>query len=186
MSESAITVVEISLPAGAAQRRAVELTRWLLDMAVIEPNTERDDLWQPSEYRAGPQVLSAAPEFDLWSRRSRNNGVDVMAGRGLNHPCENYEPPDCPTCNTTLDEETHTSLIEPWLAGPEPRVTCRTCRTRALLGDWTGHGDKFGQWTFHVGELAVSFNNWPALNPVFLAELGARMGPRWRVVSEHR
>jgi hypothetical protein len=186
MSESAITVVEISLPAADAPRRAVELTGWLLDVAVIEPNTERDDLWQASEYRAGPQVLSAAPEFDLWSRRSRNNGVDVVPGRGVYHPYENYEPPDCPTCNTTMDEDTHTSLIEPWLAGPEPRVTCRACRTQALLGDWIGQGNESGQWTFQVGELAVSFNNWPALNRPFLTELGGRMGPRWRVVSEHR
>ena len=186
MSESTITVVEISLSATAALQQAADLRRWLLDTGVIAPNTERDGLWQPSEYRAGPRVLWAAPEFDLWSRRSCNNGVDVITGRRVHHPIENYEPPDCPTCNTTLEEAIHTSLIEPWLAGPEPRVTCRACRAHALLGDWIGHGNEIGQWTFQVGALAVSFNNWPALNPVFLSELGVRMGPRWRVVAEHR
>ena len=186
MSESEISVVEISVSAAEAPRRAAEVTRWLLDTGVIDHNTERDDLWQPSRYRAGPRVLAVAPEFDYLTRRLSNNGVDVAVGRSVYHPVENYEPPDCPACGTTLDEDTHYGFVEPWLTGPEPLVICPACQGKSLLGDWIGHGDEYGQWTFQIGELGVSFNNWPALTTSFLTEIGDRIGPRWRVVSVHR
>jgi hypothetical protein len=185
MSQSAITVVEISVSAAEAPPRAAEVTRWLLETGVMELNTERDDLRQPSRYRAGPGVLTAAPDFDEWSRHHLNNGIDVMTGRDVYHPYENTEPPDCPSCGATLDEDLHTSLIEPWLLGPEPSVRCAACQREAPLGDWVGHGNEWGQWAFQVGELAVCFNNWSALTQTFRTALGQRMGPRWRVVSAH-
>ncbi|SNY61161.1 hypothetical protein [Paractinoplanes atraurantiacus] len=187
MSEHRIDLVEISLPEPAAPRRAAEVTQWLLATGVIEVNSDRDDLWQPSEYRAGPRVEQAAPGFERPAYRdAANNGVDVIAGRGLYHPYENYEPPDCPACGAPIDGELHTGLIESWLLAAEPEPVCERCGHRAPLGDWVAHGDEFGGWTFHVAELAVSFNNWPALSASFAAELGGRLGPRWRVVAEHR
>ena len=185
VSQIAIDVVEISLRSPAVSRRAGAVRRWLLDSGVIEPNADRDDLWQPSQYRAGPRVPRAAPGFDREVRQV-NNGVDIITERSLFHPYENYEPPDCPGCGTPIGREFHAGLIEPWLLDSEPRVACRECGRQTPLGDWLGHGDEFGQWTFYVGELAVSFNNWPVLSQSFIAELGSRLGPRWRVVSQHR
>jgi hypothetical protein len=56
---------------------------------------------------------------------------------------------------------------------------CAVCGHHAPLGDWQG------RWTYYVGELAVRFNNWPPLTEGFIADLGAHLGPRWRVVYEH-
>jgi hypothetical protein len=179
MSENATTIVELSLHAAGARARAAELTRWLLDTGIVIPNTERDELWEPSEYRAGPSVRTAT---ELWSAddaQLANNGVDVVVERMLHHPSENYEPPACPMCATVLGEEAHESLGDAWLAGPEPLVRCDACGAEALIGDWPG------EWTFHVGDLAVSFNNWPPLNDAFLEEVRRRIGPRSRVVLEH-
>jgi hypothetical protein len=186
VSEYTIDVVEISLPESVAVQQAAEVTQWLLASGVIEPNVDRDDLWRPTEYRAGPQVLRAAPDLDSPNYRDgAYSGVDIIAGRGLYHPYENYEPPDCPACGAPLASDVHTEFIETWLLVAEPRVACGGCGHLALLGDWAAHGDEFGEWTFYVAELAVSFN-WPALSESFAVELGSRLGPRWRVVSEHR
>jgi hypothetical protein len=100
----------------------------------------------------------------------------VLADRTLFHPIEAYTPPRCPTCGHPLDEETHDALVRPWLDGDEPAVTCANCGTTHPLGDWAD--------SYQVGELAVRFNNWPPLAEDFITELGARLGPRWRVVHE--
>ena len=179
MSENAITVVELSLDAAGARERAAEITQWLLGTGIMVPNTNRDELWQPSEYLAGPNVRTAT---ELWSSddaRLANNGVDVVVERMLHHPSENYEPPACPTCGSVLGEEAHEGMGDAWLEGPEPLVRCAACGAEALVGDWPG------EWTFHVGELAVSFSNWPPLNDAFLDDLRTRLGPHTRVVFEH-
>jgi hypothetical protein len=63
VSEYAINVVEISLHAPLVPQRAADVTQWLLASGVIEPNSDRDDLRQPSEYRAGPRVQRVAADF---------------------------------------------------------------------------------------------------------------------------
>ena len=179
VSENATTIVELSLDAAGARERAAEITRWLLDTGVMVANTNRDELWQPSEYRAGPNVRTAT---ELWSSddaQLANHGVDVVVERVLHHPSGNYEPPACPTCDTVVDEETHHRLVFAWLRGPEPLLRCDACGGEALVGDWPV------EWTFHVGELAVSFSNWPPLEDAFLENLQTRLGPRTRVVLEH-
>ena len=90
----------MSLDAAGARERAAEITQWLLGTGIMVPNTNRDELWQPSEYLAGPNVRTAT---ELWSSddaRLANNGVDVVVERMLHHPSENYEPPACPTCGS--------------------------------------------------------------------------------------
>src|SRR6266498_4355504 len=91
-------------------------------------------------------------------------------------PIAAYAPPRCRSCQHPLDEELHDRLVRPWLEGHEPAVTCAHCGATHPLGDWPD--------SYQVGELAVRFNNWPPLADDFLAELGAHLGPRWRVVHE--
>lgn len=187
VSEYATVMVELSLTPVEASQKAGELAAWLQSAGVIRPILDQDHLRLPSEFQAGPNVLSVAPGFDNVARRLLNNGVDIFVGRDWYHPYENYEPPDCPACGHTLDGDAHHELLEPWLFGPEPRVACSACGGGALLGDWIAHGDdEWGRWTFYIAELAVQFNNWPALTASFRDELGRRMGARWRVVNQHR
>jgi len=176
VSDEAFTVVEISVGALEAIDRAESVARWLLDTGVVGPNPQRDRLRQPSALRAGPAVRRAAPTWDDAYASRTNNGVDVLAERTLFHPIAAYAPPRCPSCQHPLDEELHDRLVRPWLEGHEPAVTCAHCGATHPLGDWPD--------SYQVGELAVRFNNWPPLADDFLAELGAHLGPRWRVVHE--
>jgi len=176
VSDDVLTVVEISIGSLEAMERADEVVRWLLDTGVVVANPHPDRIRQPSALRAGPAVHHAAPQWTTWHADLQNSGVDVLAERALYHPTQAYEPPACPTCGTQLDEEAHHALMEPWLAGTEPSATCRNCGHSHRLGDWPG--------SYQVGELAVRFNNWPDLSDGFVADLGSRMGPRWRVVHE--
>jgi len=176
VSDTALTVVEISIGPLEAIDRADSVARWLLGTGVVVPNAERHELRQPSALRAGPAVRRAAPAWDDTHAARPNNGVDVIAERMLFHPIAAYAPPRCPACRHPLDEEHHDLLVRPWLTGREPAVTCTACGAAHLLGDWPG--------TFQVGELAVRFNNWPPLAEEFLAELGTRLGRRWRLVHE--
>lgn len=178
MSEHAITVVELSLSAAEAAQRAHLARQWLLNTGVIVGNPKPDELWNPCEFLAGPQVQGIACETDV-DRRLWNTGVEVLCERQLHHPIENYEPPGCPRCATPLAEDVHTALIETWIEQGEPSTSCGACSHAALLGDWPG------QWTYYVAELAVRFNNWPPLTDAFIADLGTHLGPRWRVVYEH-
>lgn len=181
MSENAITVVELSLDEESARARAVAVRDWLLSLGVLRVNAKRDDLWQPSEFRAGPNVLRAATEWGANDEKCVNSGVDLVVGRELHHPVENFDPPSCAGCSTALDmdDERHATLVEGWLDGEEPSVACPKCGRIALLGDWPG------EWMFAVGNLAVRFNNWPPLRDEFVEALRERLGHRSRVVLTH-
>lgn len=177
VSDDCLTVVEISIGPLEAADRADAVIQWLLDTGVVVANPRRDGVWQPSGYRAGPQVRTAAPTWHDTDYTLANNGVDVLVERQLYHSLGAYVPPACPRCGHRLDETAHEALVGPWLDGREPEVRCDACDAVAPLGDWPD--------SYQIGELAVSFHNWPPLDEAFLAELGARMGARWRVVHEH-
>jgi endogenous inhibitor of DNA gyrase (YacG/DUF329 family) len=186
VSEHAITLVEVGISADAALLRAGDVTDWLLAQGVIVPNPTLG-LHQPSPYLAGPKVFDISPDARQFLPESEggrgiglsNSGVEIIAERQLHHPIENYEPPPCPHCGTPLDQAEHYGLVEEWLEGPEPTVTCSTCGQPSLIGDWQ---DVF---TFYVGNLAVRFNNWSPLTDAFVADLGSRLGARSRLVFEH-
>ncbi|MFD9699780.1 hypothetical protein [Lentzea sp. NPDC059081] len=145
MSDTAFRVVEISVSAEEAARRAVVVRQWLAERGLV---TLDDD-----------------------------NRVDVVVERVVHHAFGNYDPPSCPGCGAAVDDSAHHDLVEPWFsAGFEGSLTCVSCGLSTLAGDLVG------PWGFHVGELAVVFLNWPPLPPVVVAELGAVMGPRPRVV----
>ncbi len=60
----------------------------------------------------------------------------------------------------------------------EAPVRCVACGRTSLVGDLDG------RWSFHVGDLAAVFHNWPPLHDEFAADLGPAMGPRTRMVLE--
>lgn len=182
MSDNAITVVEISASGPEVRARAAEVQEWLLGTGVIKPNESIDPLWRSSLFAPGRSARTAIPghEQELDQLRTlANSGVDIVTERRIHHPVQNYEPPGCPSCGETIDPDDHHALIDGWLAGAEPTVACTNCGTESLIGDWPG------EWTFQVGALAVRFNNWPPIADTFLAEIGRRLGSRWRVVYEH-
>ncbi|MDX8030115.1 hypothetical protein SK803_07820 [Lentzea sp. BCCO 10_0856] len=179
MSEHAIRLVEISLTAAQASRRADVVRTWLLERGVITRNPVRDAVMAPSEFRAGPHRSAAAAEADRWVGGG-HTGVDVVSERQVHHAFGNYEPPLCPHCAcAAISESDHHALVEPWLyERVEAAVRCVACGRSSLVGDLRG------QWSFHIGDLAVVFHNWPPLRDEFVAGLGAVMGPRTRVVVD--
>jgi hypothetical protein len=178
VSENAITLVELDVTPNVAAQRALAITDWLLAEGIVVRNPTPDDLWQPSALLPGPKAGGVAP--DAWQFLDlANRGVDVIAKRDIHHPIENYEPPPCPVCRTPLDPDVHYSLVEDWMAGTEPGVTCQSCGQTNRIGDWVH------QFTFYIGNLAVRFNNWTPLSEKFAADLGSHIGSRWRLVLEH-
>jgi hypothetical protein len=177
MSENAITLVELDVTPEVAARRAADAAEWLLAEGVVVRNPT-PDLHQPSALVPGPNAGDVAP--DAWQFLGlSNSGVDVIAKRDIHHPVENYESPSCPVCVTPLDPDDHYSLVEDWMAGTEPTVTCQNCGATNPIGDWVH------EFTFYIGNLAVRFNNWTPLSETFKASLGSRLGARWRLVLEH-
>jgi len=177
MSENAITLVELDVTTEVAAQRAADITDWLLAQGVVVRN-HTPNLHQPSELVRGPKAGDVAP--DAWQFLDlSNSGVDVIAKRDVHHPVENYEPPPCPVCGTPIDEGVHYSLLDEWMAGTEPTATCQNCGETNRIGDWVH------EFTFYIGNLAVRFNNWTLLSEAFKADLGSRLGSRWRLVLEH-
>lgn len=180
VSENAIIVVELSTPLPHVEGRLSAVRDWLLQAQIIEANARRDALWQPSEFSAGPRAVEVAPPLAHdHIRKLANNGVDFVRERAIHHPTENYEPPPCPACGVPADEDAHGEILEAWLEGDEPPFSCAACGKATAAGDWVA------KFTFYVGNLAVRFNNWSDIDPDFLARIGERLGPRWRVVYEH-
>ncbi|NJC71748.1 hypothetical protein HC031_18775 [Planosporangium thailandense] len=198
MGDECVTVVEMSVGAIEAADRADAVIRWLLDTGVIAPNPVRGDARQPSGYLPGPRAEAAAPGFrdtrragaedrtrrtddaatgnELTDNELTDNGVEILVERELYRDTSEHDAPACPDCGYELPEATLETLIRPWLDGDEPRVTCSGCGAARPLGEWPDG--------YLVGELAVRFVNWPPLSEAFLADLGSRMGPRWRTIRE--
>ncbi|GAA2644315.1 MULTISPECIES: hypothetical protein [Streptomyces] len=179
MSDSAIIVAELTVPAREAPARAAATAAWLLDQGVIRPEDRPDPLWRPSPYVPGPAAQAALADRRHAPDDAVGDGVDLLDQRRIHHPGGNYTPPGCPHCAVPLDEDAHTVLIRTWFDREEPLVTCAHCGAAALLGDWTG------QWAVLVSHLAVRFTNWPPLGDAFLRELHTRLGPRCRLIH-HR
>ena len=176
-----VTVVRLDSPEGEVVELAQTVARWLLKEGSVQPNSRRDELWQPSEWMPGPRWRDVVDEGP-WNEdilETANNGVDVEVKRQVHHPTENYEPPACRRCGAVLSEELHHETIDPWLAGNEPTVVCPRCGWSAPIGDWPA---KFG---FAIGTPAIVFNNWPVLKEDFLAELRRLLGGRTFVVRTH-
>lgn len=182
MSQHSVTIVDLDVRGGEAEKRAVVVRDWLIETGVIVPNTERDDLWQPSAFAAGPNAALAFPGYEADQSELgvlANSGVDISSARAIYHPVGNEEPPSCPACGAELDDEENAHILNEWIESGEPKVGCSSCGVASLIGDWPG------EWTYHVGELAVTFNNWPPLSDAFVEDVGRRLGDRWRVVKQH-
>lgn len=178
VGDNSETVVRLDTDEVDVTALARTLTDFLLARKIITANLERDEVMQPSAWRAGPCWMSVLePHPESW--RDMADGVDVVVEPVLHHPYENYEPLTCAQCTTEYDDEAHHGVIEPWLAGSEPVLTCQVCGWSALAGDWPA------TWTFAVGAPAVVFHNWPSLTNGFLAELQTFMGGRTRIVRAH-
>lgn len=76
MSEHAVTVAELSLDEASARVRAATVREWLVSSGVVQINAKRDDLWQPSEFRAGPNVRRAVTEWGPDEAKRANSGVE--------------------------------------------------------------------------------------------------------------
>ena len=136
---------------------------------------------QPSEWAPGPaaeSVLAQPVGLTGW-RDLGNNGVDVDQERALRYAMQSYEVPDCPSCATALAEDRYFSLLDDWVSGQEPTVTCPACGAAALLGDWPS------EWPSAVGSPAIVFNNWPPLSSTFLDRLRTVLRGRTVVVHAH-
>lgn len=182
MSEHAVTIVDLDVTGRQAEERAAVVRDWLIETGIIVPNAARDELWQPSAYAAGPNAALSFPGYE-GDRADlgvlANSGVDINAERQIYHPVANEEPPTCPSCGAELDDETNVTVLDEWFESGEPMVSCSSCGASSRIGDWPG------EWTYHVGDVAVTFNNWPPLSDAFLQDVGRRLGNRWRVVKQH-
>ena len=177
MGDSSQTIVRLDSAVGAtAEELAASVAEWLVRQGVIAVNPRRDPLGPPSEWVAGPQWREATDSSDDAWLELGDNGVDIPSALEAHHPIENLEPPACPMCGVTLTETLYESLLDQWLVGGEPVVTCPECGAQTALGDWPA------PWGYAVGSPAVRFHNWPPLSEEFLARLRAALGGRTFVV----
>ncbi len=178
VSEDLIAVV--GLDAADIEEAAQRVTDYLTGSRVIKPNAHRDELWAPSQWVAddGADAVLAEAQDSGW-RDLANNGVDIAVEGRLHDAGEAYTPPACPSCQTMLDEDQHTHLLDSWVNGREPVVTCARCHSSAPLGDWRS------DWPSVVGAPAIVFNNWPPLREGFVEELRRLIGGRTAVVQAH-
>jgi hypothetical protein len=182
VSENSVTVVDLDVTGADTQVRADAVRDWLLESGIIVPNPDYDELWQPSAYAAGPSAANAFPGYEgdfAHLGVLANSGVDINTDRQIYHPVANEERPTCPACGTKLDDAASANIIDDWFEKAEPIVTCSNCGASSRIGDWPG------EWTYHVGDVAVTFNNWPPLSDAFIEQVGRRLGNRWRVVKQH-
>jgi hypothetical protein len=169
----------VALGGGDVDTTAERVRQWLLDRAVAVMNTRRDPQWQRSELAPGPAWRAAVAYEDQGFESVANNGIDIYTDRMVHDPGGNFESPSCPACGSRLSDDEYTALVEPWLAGGEPVVRCRTCGEERLLGDWDA------PWGLAVGAPAVCFNNWGILSEDFLDEVRRLIGGRTFVVRRH-
>lgn len=180
MSEHSQAIVDLDATGDEVERIAAGIRSWLLAEGVVVVNASRDELWHPSELAPGPSwSLITDDPLDTFLTLA-NNGVDLVVERRVFDSGENFTPPPCPTCGQKIAEGDYIDKIGSWLAGPEPLITCPTCRASHRIGDWRS------RWAFAVGHFGLEFNNWPMLSEPFLAEVARRLTPhRTAVVNGH-
>jgi len=185
VSEHEVTLVRLDvLPAAETGTIAESVRDWLLEREVVAANGRFDPLWQPSAWKPG---LKASEVVGVgWSGsflHTANNGVDIIAERGLYLPVGNDERPRCLICSAPAPdsyEQTCHTWLDRWLReGEEPWFACGNCRWAAPVGDWAG------EFSAAVGAPAITFHNWPDLTIDFIAEARARLGGRTTVIRTH-
>ncbi len=188
MSENNAKVVDLDVTPAEVAVVAERIAHWLLEEGIVEPNTKRDGLWQPSEWMPGPNWTKAVCDVGRAGDYLRDNatgigfanrGVDLIGDRRVHDPGGNFESPPCPACHSRVDVDRYIELIPVWLEGPEPTLWCPQCHSEHLIGDWRW---RFG---FAVGNLAVRFNNWPVLDDAFVEEIARHLSARWTLILGH-
>ena len=143
MSENDAKVVDLDATPAQAALLAERTADWLLAEGIIEPNSQRDALWQPSDWMPGPHWTKAVAEprdaghswHDTVSGVGfANRGVDLIAERRVHDPGGNFEAPPCPNCHSRADIDRYIELIPVWLDGPETSLLCAHCQERAPRG----------------------------------------------------
>ncbi len=186
VSEHSMTVVRLDeISAIERERTASAVQSLLVTRGVIVPNDRRDQLWQPSTWKPGPEaatVVEPTSWFDGFLQTA-DNGVDISVDRDAYHPVENDEAPRCPRCDAEAPAdytESYAEWLEAWMVeGHEPSFSCGSCYRSTPVGDWNG------RFSVLVGAPAVTFLNWPPISHGHLAELRDALGGRTGIVSSH-
>jgi hypothetical protein len=164
-------VVLDPLAGDRARELASAATGWLLEQGLVVPDGQA---FAPGPAAAGAVEDGSGSDWVDWAP------VEVQVGRDVFWAGEAFEGPPCPRCATPLDDDVFTTALSAWgEGGAEPELTCDGCGFRARSGDWP---------LLHaaaVGDLAVSFTNWPPLAPDRAQALQRVLGARAVWVQGH-
>ena len=113
---------------------------------------------------------------DFWP--AGGNEVDIEVERGCWVPAEPPWTLACPACGVEFEpEEPFAEAIGEWYDGhSEGPAPCPACGHIQSIVDWDGPAPHA------VGELALTFMNWPPLSDRFIARVGYVLSHRVRVV----
>ncbi|WP_231706716.1 MULTISPECIES: hypothetical protein [Tsukamurella] len=206
MSDSCIHVISLAPPgdpgrraraeavAEIAKRRGPELriadARWCLDDARADPrhmelcgHAYRGVIDASPDFRDGVYDADALEELATARWRSMYpQRPEVDLDFGCVTAVEATDDPRCPGCARDFTEILMGEWCQQWFdSRVEPTVTCSSCGTAGLIGDWQGEGGTY------FTDCAVSLWNWPDLSlvPGLEAELLSAIGPRPRIVYAH-
>jgi hypothetical protein len=168
-------VVDVEATAAEAPALAAGLTRWLVELGVIELAPAERALGGPG-HPPGPEAARATGGAGA-PASLHTNGVAVVSTRTVFDGGPDDGSARCPRCAEDVGWDVLGPAVDEWWAGGEGVRPCPGCGAPGPLNGWRWEP----AWAF--GCLGLTFWNWPPLSADFVREIGERLGHR--CVSVH-
>ena len=188
VSDSHQTLAFPDVPPDRASTVVDSATQWLIREGIVAGERTECVLGADQGHPPGPQVGRAiietpvAPEMEphvLDFRDLSPNGMVSETGRAVHHgnelALEKFSM-TCPSCRSHLaDPDRWTDQLDTWYETGTATIECPLCGTGSAMTTWT-----VSNWSLSYA--ALTFWNWPDLDPRFIEELSQHLGERIELV----
>ena len=160
-------MVDVETTLGDAPGLADLVRAWLIADDIVDPEPTDD-----GRYRA----------------KSPGEGrVQLEVGRKVFFPVQGSPgPAACPRCGypvvltdpatgkATVDWQSFSDALTEWHNAGSGEVRCVSCASAVTINEWYWQGE----WPVAIGNLGITFWNWPRLDTGFVRQIGERLGHR--------
>ncbi|MEL6329982.1 MAG: zinc ribbon domain-containing protein [Planctomycetota bacterium] len=176
MSEDLWTIVDLEVRESDADPEAARLARWMITNGLARSGG--DEKLVPGE-RAW-WIASDSPTAET-AALTPMHWIDIKPGPGIHTPCEADWLLRCPNCSHDFEpDQPFFDALSRWFDHrDDPPVACPSCGHERKLSLWDGPNPHA------IGNLSITFWNWPRPREAFLHALRLHLARPVRMIYSY-